>query len=44
MTWTAYRAAMFDGLIRTQNADGSWPGGGGFSVGPVYLPPRSIAP
>ena len=27
---------MFDHLVQTQNADGSWPGGGGFSVGPVY--------
>lgn len=36
VTWSAYRAAMFDHLKNTQNADGSWPGGGGFSVGPVY--------
>lgn len=36
LTWSGYRAAMFDNLVRTQNADGSWPGGGGFSVGPVY--------
>ena len=37
MTWTAYRNAVFDNLMRTQNADGSFPGGGGFiKVGPVY--------
>ncbi len=35
-TWSEYRRVMFDHLVRTQNADGSWPGGGGFSVGPVY--------
>ena len=34
--WTAYRRGMFDHLVQTQNSDGSWPGGGGFSVGPVY--------
>jgi hypothetical protein len=36
LTWTAYKAAMFDHLARTQATDGSWAGGGGFSVGPVY--------
>ncbi len=36
MTWTAYRNAFCDRLMRTQNGDGSWPSGGGFSVGPVY--------
>lgn len=36
VTWSAYKEKMFDQLVRTQNADGSWPGGGGFSVGPVY--------
>jgi squalene cyclase len=36
VTWSAYRASMFDHLMRTQNNDGSWPSGGGFSVGPVY--------
>ena len=37
LTWTAYRTSLFDQLLRTQNADGSWTGGGGFgSVGPVY--------
>lgn len=36
VTWSKYRAEMFDRLVQTQNSDGSWPGGGGFSVGPVY--------
>jgi hypothetical protein len=36
VTWTAYRKNLFDRLKQTQNADGSWSGGGGFSVGPVY--------
>lgn len=36
VTWTAYRAALFDNLVKTQNGDGSWPSGGGFSVGTVY--------
>ncbi len=36
LTWSAYRKDMFDRLVQTQNSDGSWPGGGGFSVGPVY--------
>lgn len=36
VTWSAYRKNMFDHWMQTQNADGSWPSGGGFSVGPVY--------
>lgn len=36
VTWSGYRHDMFEHLCSTQNADGSWPGGGGFSVGPVY--------
>jgi hypothetical protein len=36
VTWSAYRKGMFDYLLQSQNSDGSWPGGGGFSVGPVY--------
>ena len=36
LTWTAYRKDMFEHLARTQTNDGSWPSGGGFSVGPVY--------
>jgi hypothetical protein len=36
ITWSAYRQSMFEQLRRSQNSDGSWPSGGGFSVGPVY--------
>lgn len=36
VTWSAYKQSMFDHLQRTQNGDGSWPSGGGFSVGAVY--------
>jgi hypothetical protein len=36
LTWSGYRSAYFDQLQRTQNADGSWNSGGGFSVGPIY--------
>lgn len=36
LTWTGYRNSLFDQLQRSQNADGSWSAGGGFSVGPVY--------
>jgi hypothetical protein len=36
VTWSAYKNAMFENLRQSQNSDGSWPAGGGFSVGPVY--------
>jgi hypothetical protein len=36
ITWSAYRQSMFENLRQSQNGDGSWPGGAGFSVGPVY--------
>jgi hypothetical protein len=36
VTWTNYRNKLFDQLIQAQNADGSWSGGAGFGVGPVY--------
>ncbi len=36
LTWTAYRNAFFARLLQAQSADGSWPGGGGYNVGPVY--------
>ncbi len=36
VTWTAYRDSLFDQLLSSQNADGSWSAGGGFGVGPVY--------
>lgn len=34
--WKKYRPAMFDFLQAQQNKDGSWPGGAGLGVGPVY--------
>ena len=37
--WSTYRQDLFDRLQKTQNADGSWAGGGGFSVGTVSTPP-----
>jgi hypothetical protein len=36
LTWTEYRNSLFDQLQRSQNQDGSWSSGGGFSVGAVY--------
>ncbi len=36
LTWSAYKNSMFEQLRTSQNADGSWTGGGGFSVGAVY--------
>jgi hypothetical protein len=33
-SWSKYRKAMFDNLVRSQNADGSWAGGGG--IGTIY--------
>jgi hypothetical protein len=33
LTWSKYRKAMFDQLVRSQNADGSWSGG---YIGPVF--------
>ncbi len=36
LQWTSFRRGLFDHLLKTQQADGSWPSGGGFSVGPVY--------
>jgi hypothetical protein len=36
VTWTRYRDSFFTRLMQMQGADGSWPAGGGFSVGPVY--------
>jgi hypothetical protein len=34
LTWSKYRAGMFDHLKQTQNKDGSWTGGGG--IGTIY--------
>ena len=36
LTWSKYKASMFDRIQQMQHQDGSWPSGGGFSVGPVY--------
>lgn len=36
VTWSEYKKNMLEHLVKTQNSDGSWPSGGGFSVGPVY--------
>jgi hypothetical protein len=33
LTWSKYKKAMFDHLIRSQNGDGSWSGG---YIGPVF--------
>jgi hypothetical protein len=34
LTWSKYRKATFDNLVRSQGADGSWQGG---HVGPVFI-------
>jgi hypothetical protein len=34
LSWSKYRKATFDNLVRTQAADGSWSGG---HVGPVFI-------
>jgi hypothetical protein len=34
LTWSKYRKATFDNLVRTQGSDGSWTGG---HVGPVFI-------
>jgi hypothetical protein len=36
LTWTKYRELMGERLLQLQAGDGSFPSGGGFSVGPVY--------
>jgi hypothetical protein len=36
LTWTAYRNQMCDGLVQSQNADGSWTGGGAWGTGPIF--------
>lgn len=36
ITWKGYRDNFLAGICKTQAADGSWPQGGGWSVGPVY--------
>lgn len=34
LTWSKYKKATFDNLVRSQSADGSWTGG---HVGPVFI-------
>ncbi|MSQ93448.1 MAG: hypothetical protein EXR98_02705 [Gemmataceae bacterium] len=36
VTWKKYKANFFEGVMRAQTADGSWQGGGGWSIGPIY--------
>jgi hypothetical protein len=36
LTWSKYREVVFDNLIRTQAADGSWAGASSTGAGPVY--------
>ncbi len=37
LTWSKYRKAMFDYLVRAQSSDGSWSGTGSWGhIGPVY--------
>ncbi len=36
ITWSNYREELFDRLCGSQSSDGSWQGGGGWSVGPVF--------
>lgn len=39
-TWSQYRKATFDYLVRSQNADGSWNSG---NIGPVYTTSINLA-
>lgn len=36
VTWGGYRTILFDGLQKSQNADGTWAGFDGWLTGPVY--------
>jgi len=36
LTWKGYRDGFLMNICKSQSADGSWPQGGGWSVGPVY--------
>jgi hypothetical protein len=36
LSWSKYREAMFEDLMRSQNADGSWTGGGAWGTGPIF--------
>lgn len=36
LSWKRYRDGFLANICKNQSADGSWPQGGGWSVGPVY--------
>ncbi len=36
LTWSGYKKANFDSIIRSQSSDGSWSGG---HVGPAFITP-----
>jgi hypothetical protein len=36
LTWSRYRHSFFDGIVKTQQADGGFPGLGGWGSGPIY--------
>jgi hypothetical protein len=36
LTWSKYRKAMFRVLKESQDRDGSWSRGGGWSIGAIY--------
>ena len=36
VTWKKYRSGYLEHIMKSQGADGSWPQGGGWSVGPVF--------
>ena len=40
LTWSKYRKATFDNLIRSQGSDGSWTGG---MIGPIFITTTHLA-
>jgi hypothetical protein len=36
LTWSAYKKEMFKFIKDSQDRNGSWPRGGGWSIGPIY--------
>jgi hypothetical protein len=36
LTWSKYKNAYFEGIVRSQSADGSFAGAGGWGSGPIY--------
>jgi hypothetical protein len=36
LTWSKYRDSYFEGILRSQGADGGWTGAGGWGSGPIY--------